>query len=388
MGRWSIGGFAAVALLTACSPSSSDTAATLPPLLSTTAPPATTAAPVATTAAPTTPPTTTVRLDAVAISQAHGGATMRVLVDHCGTTSSGSAFAIDDRHVVTSRAVVRGDATPEVVLRDGRTITTTLIGVAADVDIAVLRAEPGTFTEAAAWGDSAGVAEGEGLTVIGYPDPGDYDVLDVSVRSVADDATAFRLDVPLDAGQGGSPAFDATGAVMGVSSPVGGSAESGVLVPATLAAGVVAGIVAAPTAPQTTCDGAVPTPSTPASTVPASTNPGDTTTSTGTTLPGTTTTLPGPGTGQDAKGTWIMQLASARSATATPAVIAEQVAEFGKLVAGVRTLRSNDWPAAYPTPDLVVFYVGGYPSKSAVEAQCVALGLKVPDDCLARFLDG
>lgn len=392
MGRWSIGALAAVALLAGCSAGSSETGDTLPPLLSTTQPPVTTAAPVPTTAAPTVPPTTLVTYDAVGISQTFGAATVRVLIDHCGVTAGVSGFAIDDRHVVTSRDAVAGDPSPDVVTRDGRTIITTLIGVDPTVDVAVLRAEPGTFTTAAAWGDSAVVVEGEGLTVIGYPEPGDYDVLDVSVRSVADDGTAFRLDVPLDAGQGGSPAFNATGGVVGVASPVGADAKSGVVVPAAQAAAVAAQIIAAPAAPQTGCSGTTPAPVTTAapSTVPGSTNPGDTTTSTSTPAGSSTTStsLPGPGTGQESKGTWIMQLASARSTTATPAAIAEQTAEFEKITDGVRTLRSNDWPITYPTPDLVVFYVGGFASKAAVEAQCTAIGLQTPDECLARFLNG
>jgi S1-C subfamily serine protease len=403
MGRWPIGVSAALLALpltlplTGCSPDSSGAGDTLPPLVaSTTASPITgvTTSTVPVTAAPTTPPTTLVVYDAVGISQAFGPATVRVLVDHCGVTAGASGFAIDDRHVVTSRDAVAGDPTPEVVTRDGRSVTTTLIGADPAVDVAVLRAEPGTFTTAVAWGDSAAVVEGASLTVIGYPDPGDYDVLDVAVRSVADDGSAFRLDVPIDAGQGGSPAFTATGGVVGVASPTGGG-ESALVVPAALAAAVASRIVAAPQAPQTACTGETPgtTASTaPPSTQPTSTQPGDTTTSS--TVPGSTTStitptsLPGPGTGQDAKGTWIMQLASARSTTATPAAIAEQTAAFEELVSGVHTLRSNDWPKAYPTPDLVVFYVGGFASKAAVEAKCAALGLTVPDDCLARFLDG
>jgi putative serine protease PepD len=397
MGRWSIGALAAVALLAGCSAGSSETGDTLPPLSSTTQAPATTAAPAPTTVAPTTPPTTLVTFDAVGISQAFGAATVRVLIDHCGVTAGVSGFAIDDRHVVTSRDAVAGDPSPDVVTRDGRTITTTLIGVDPAVDVAVLRAEPGTFATAVAWGDSAVVAEGEGLTVIGYPEPGDYDVLDVSVRSVADDGTAFRLDVPLDDGHGGSPAFAADGGVVGVASPVGADGASGVVVPAAQAGAATARIIAAPVAPQTGCSGPTPPPppatTAASSTVPASTNPGDTTTSTSTpagtsTTSTTTTPLPGPGTGQESKGTWIMQLASARSTTATPAAIAAQTAEFEKITDGVRTLRSNDWPTTYPTPDLVVFYVGGFASKAAVEAQCTAIGLQTPDECLARFLNG
>ena len=394
MGRWSIGALAAAALLAGCSPGSSDPADTLPPLVATTAPAPATSAPAPTTVAPTAPPTTVVTYDAVGISQTFGAATLRVMVDHCGVTGGVSGFAIDDRHVVTSREAVHGDPSPDVVTRDGRTIITTLIGYDPTVDVAVLRAEPGTFTTAVAWGDSATVVEGEPLTVIGYPEPGDYDVLDVAVRSVADDGSAFLLDVPLDDGQGGSPAFTATGGVVGVASPLGDDGQSGVVVPAAQAALVVARVIAAPQAPQTTCTGggSTPTPApttAPASTVPGSTVPGDTTTSTSVATSSTTSTsLPGPGTGQESKGTWIMQLASARSSTATPAAIAEQTAAFEQLVAGVHTLRSNDWPKAYPTPDLVVFYVGGYSSKVAVETQCTSLGLTVPDDCLARFLDG
>ena len=394
MGRWSIGVIAAAAIaLAACSPGSTDSADTLPPLANTTAAPDTTLAPVETTVAPTAPPTTLATFDAVGISTTFGSATVRVLVDHCGNTAAGSGFVIDDRHVITSRDVISGDPSPDVVTRDGRTITTTLIGFDPTVDVAVLRSEPGTFVTAVGWGDSTLVVEGEPLTLIGYPDAGDYDVLDVSVRSVADDGSSFRLDVSLDEGQGGSAAFSATGGVVGVASPVGDDGDGAVVVPSALAVAAAARIMLDPEAPQTGCTGGgSPVPPTtspastvPGSTVPGSTVPGETTTSTTST---TSTTLPGAGTGQESKGTWIMQLASASSVTATPAAIAEQVAAFERVVRGVRTLRSNDWPKAYPAPDLVVFYVGGFTSKDAVVAQCTALGLVVPDECLARFLDG
>lgn len=388
-----------VVLLASCS-AESESSDTLPPLVTTTVVVSPTGVPASSSplapapdaAAETvldtildTPDSTPDQLDSVSVSRRFGDATVRVVVDDCGDASVGSGFVIDDRHVVSSAQVVRDDPSPEVTLRDGRIMTTTVIGVDTAVGVAVLRAEPGAFAVAASWGDSATVAEGQALTMIGYPAAGDYDVLQVSVRSVADDGTALRVDDGLDDGNGGSPAFADTGAVMGVALTAGGDG-GGLLLSATLAAATAASIIAAPTTPMSSCVVGPSTASTPTApgvppTIATTIAPTSTTTST----PTSTTTIATTSTVPPRAGTWIMQLASSSSSSSS-AAIAEQLERFAAVVPGVQTLRSSDWPKTFATPGLVVFYIGGFANKGAVVSQCNALGLTVPDECLARLL--
>jgi S1-C subfamily serine protease len=317
------------------------------PSTSSTAPP--------TTAAPTS--TTAMVYDAEALSETFDAATVRVLRDECGDAASGSGFAIDDRHVVTNQHVAGPDVHPIVELRDGRQIESTLIGFDTEADIAVLEVPAGTFDTSVQWAESDTVSEGQPLTVIGYPGLGDYDVLQVSVRSISDSGL-IKVSEGIDAGNSGSPAFDESGAVVGVARAVDVATYAiyGVLIPADLARTSVEGFIAAPQSYVPPCD------------LDEDIGPDD-------------EYVPG----SESVGTWLMQLGSVGDDVAQD-LIDQQLDRFSEFAPGVRVLQSNDFPATFVTPNRIVFYVGGFESEEAVKAQCAGLGLAYPDDCLARFL--
>ena len=183
------------------------------------------------------------------VSSRFGDATAQVVVETCDGTISGTAFAVDDRHLVTNQHVV-GDA-QKVALhqRDGSVVLGEVIAGNTLVDVAVIEVPAGTFTVVTKWGDSSKVLEGQPLTIIGYPGKGDYDVVEVSVRSIAKDATELRVTSGIDHGNSGSPAISEDGVVMGIarSSGVVVSIENyGSLIPSSLAQAIVNGMIARP----------------------------------------------------------------------------------------------------------------------------------------------
>lgn len=89
--------------------------------------------------------------------------------------------------------------------------------------------------------------------------------------------------------------------------------------------------------------------------------------------------------GSESLQTWIMQLGSV-SATATAQAVAAFVGQLSQISAGVKTLKSSDWPAVFQGQDRIIFYVGSFSSRDAVIARCAALGLAYPAKCLARFM--
>lgn len=120
-------------------------------------PPATTA--LLTTTSPTTtlllPSTTAPANGALGASRRFGDATAQVVVSTCDGTTSGTGFAVDDRHMVTNQHVV-GDA-QKVALhrRDGSVVLGEVIGGNRLVDVAVIEVLAGTFTVVTKWGDSS-----------------------------------------------------------------------------------------------------------------------------------------------------------------------------------------------------------------------------------------
>ena len=128
--------------------------------------------------------------------------------------------------------------------------------------------------------------------------------------------------------------------------------------------------------------------------------PGDTTTeassttvtvavTVSTTAAATTTTirpLDATVAGTESLRTWIMQL-GATSGTATAQAVSALVGQLSQISAGVKTLKSADWPAVFQGRDhKIIFYVGGFASRDAVIAQCAKLGLAYPTKCLARYM--
>ena len=334
-------------------------------------PPATTA--VLTTTSPTTtllvPSTTAPAKGALGASHRFGDATAQVVVGTCDGTTSGTGFAVDDRHMVTNQHVV-GDA-QKVALhrRDGSVVLGEVIGGNRLVDVAVIEVPAGTFTVVTKWGDSSKVLEGQPLTIIGYPGKGDYDVVEVSVRSIAKDATELRVTSGIDHGNSGSPAISEDGEVMGIARAAGVvvSIENyGSLIPSSLAQAIVNGMIARPdhTPRPVSCETKV---------------------SAATSAPPTSSAAAKPGS--ESLGLWIAQLGSSNLLGNADAVAAD-LRKLQEVDSSTRYLFSQDWPATFDASDRVIFYLGGYPSKQRALDQCTRLNLAVPSKCLVRQLVG
>lgn len=340
----------------------------VPEPLPTTAP--TSTQPEGTTLPPVTAEPEAERLDPVEISRRHGNAALKVFYDACGLAGSGSGFAINQDYFVTNAHVVGPDPTPTLELRDGTVLTSTLIGLDQELDVAVLRVDPGSFQTIVQWGDSDLVEEGQPLTVIGYPENGPYDVVEVSVRSLnmTNGVPEFRVTGGIDAGNSGSAAFDEYGRVVGIARAVDlrGFEVDGLLIPASIAIDMINAAIASPQTYTAPCDNASTTTIVP---VPSTVPP-----STGSAAPGS-----------ESFGTWLMVLASADANGGSD----DLTAEFERLAAeipGSLALLSDDWPDTFDAPDRVIFYVGGFSGRDAVVAECERLGRVQPDNCLPRLL--
>ncbi len=163
---------------------------------------------------------TPVNLSPSELGQEYGDAVWSVESEGCGVVSGGTAFAIDDRLLVTNWHVTSMDPEPTLVSRDGQTrISGTVRGWTDWPDLAIIEVDtdlPMTleFTSA------DDLDEGQQLTAIGYPMPeGDFAVTSADVLSfqVADgERQAIRADGAVDRGNSGGPALTADGKVAGV----------------------------------------------------------------------------------------------------------------------------------------------------------------------------
>jgi putative serine protease PepD len=148
-----------------------------------------------------------------------GNAVFRIETDGCGFASTGSGFAIDERHVVTNWHVVSMDDTPIVHGRDGSTRNGRVIGATESPDIAVIELDKpvGLFLE---WANTAKLTEGQHVLGLGYPVPGtDFSAAPgtiISFQNGPKGREAIRTDAALDRGNSGGPALTKNGEVAGV----------------------------------------------------------------------------------------------------------------------------------------------------------------------------
>lgn len=198
-------------------------------------------------------------IDADDLAASLGGAVHRVETDGCGARSSGTAFAIDANHLVTSRHVVQGDATPLIIDRDGHARAGRVVGWRDEPDLAVVAVDE-TLPITLAWADPAALREGQPLVALGYPLPAfDFAATPAAISSfeVRDGRrTAIRATGDIDRGNSGGPALTAEGDVAGVVSRMAFD-EGYHLVPlldtAERTAEAVAAIVASPSTPEPAC---------------------------------------------------------------------------------------------------------------------------------------
>ncbi|HZJ04732.1 MAG TPA: trypsin-like peptidase domain-containing protein [Nocardioidaceae bacterium] len=149
-----------------------------------------------------------------------GSSVFRVEVSGCTVEGSGTAFAIDEHHVVTNFHVVAVDTRPTLVGREGESFTGRVVGWREDPDVAVIRVDETLDVPAIAWADSEGLNEGQHFLALGYPVPAtDFSATPGSILSFqrADGRRqAVRSDAALDKGNSGGPALDERGRAIGV----------------------------------------------------------------------------------------------------------------------------------------------------------------------------
>ncbi|WP_256839232.1 trypsin-like peptidase domain-containing protein [Ornithinimicrobium faecis] len=135
-------------------------------------------------------------------------------------TSSGSAWVLDEHHLVTNAHVIATDPTPTLVSRDGSVVLDgTVIGAETDPDIAVIHVEA-TLPPALDWAPTGELTEGQDIVALGYPAPaGDFSVIPSTIISFQQEGAvreAIRSDGAVDHGNSGGPAITQDGAVAGV----------------------------------------------------------------------------------------------------------------------------------------------------------------------------
>ncbi|MDB5319252.1 MAG: HtrA2 peptidase [Phycisphaerales bacterium] len=160
---------------------------------------------------------------------------------------TGSGFLWDDAgHVVTNFHVVRGASAAKVTLADHSTYDATLVGVAPNQDLAVLKINaPRDKLPKLPWvGRSSDLQVGQKVFAIGDPfgldqtlTTGIISALGRTIESVAGTPidNAIQTDAAINPGNSGGPLLDSSGRLIGVNtaiySPSGASAGIGFAIP-------------------------------------------------------------------------------------------------------------------------------------------------------------
>lgn len=190
-------------------------------------------------------------------------AVFMVETEGCGELWSGSAWAIDDRHLVTNHHVVANSTRPDLISRTGERVTGTVIGWSQRPDVAVIRVDArlDTWLE---WAPTDELREGQSLVALGYPVPDTVFTATpgsiMAFQSRDGEREAVRTNAALDRGNSGGPALDNQGRVIGVVTEMAPNFGGFQLVPliftADALAHLVEGFVAAPREPEVDCDAA------------------------------------------------------------------------------------------------------------------------------------
>lgn len=163
--------------------------------------------------------TTTSEPTELDVIRAAKAAVWRVEVSGCDTDGSGTAWALDDQHLITNGHVVEIDAAPLLRAPDGRTIEATVIGRSMEPDLAVLRVDD-DLTDHLTWADTSQLEEGRRIIGLGFPVPGSEFATTpgtlVSFQVDRGNRVALRTDASLDRGNSGGPMITSQGEVAGV----------------------------------------------------------------------------------------------------------------------------------------------------------------------------
>lgn len=163
--------------------------------------------------------TTTSEPTELDVIRAAKAAVWRVEVSGCDTDGSGTAWALDDQHLITNGHVVEIDTAPLLRAPDGRTIEATVIGRSMEPDLAVLRVDD-DLTDHLTWADTSQLEEGQRIIGLGFPVPGSEFATNpgtlVSFQVDRGKRVALRTDASLDRGNSGGPMITSQGEVAGV----------------------------------------------------------------------------------------------------------------------------------------------------------------------------
>jgi S1-C subfamily serine protease len=159
---------------------------------------------------------------------------------------TGTGFVWDEHgYVVTNFHVIQGAQIAQVTLADGSTYQGTVVGSAADKDLAVVKIDaPMSKLQKIAIGTSSDLQVGQKVLAIGNPFGLDQtlttgvisglgrEIKSVTQRTISD---VIQTDAPINPGNSGGPLLDSHGRLIGVNtaiySPSGASAGIGFAIP-------------------------------------------------------------------------------------------------------------------------------------------------------------
>jgi S1-C subfamily serine protease len=180
----------------------------------------------------------------------------------CGELYTGTAFAIDEHHLVTNHHVVANSTRPNLVDRTGERVSGTVIGWSERPDLAIIAVdEPlDLWLE---WAPTDELREGQPLVALGYPVPAtDFTATPGSILSFQSRTgmrEAIRTDAALDRGNSGGPALDSRGRVVGVVTEMAPNLGGFQLVPLIFTHSILADLIdeftSAPSEPTVDCSG-------------------------------------------------------------------------------------------------------------------------------------
>ncbi|HYZ92987.1 MAG TPA: serine protease [Actinomycetota bacterium] len=148
-----------------------------------------------------------------------GGGVWSVAAEGCGWLTRGSAFAVDERHLVTNRHVIANDSTPTIQSRDGKKRTGKVIGAARHPDIAVIEVTEDLPVKLP-WAPTEALEAREPLVAIGYPEPKNVFAASpgqiVNFQGPNGVREAALANTPINHGSSGGPGLRADASVAGV----------------------------------------------------------------------------------------------------------------------------------------------------------------------------
>ncbi|MEX2394932.1 MAG: serine protease, partial [Actinomycetota bacterium] len=157
-------------------------------------------------------------LEVADFAERFGDAVWSVDADGCGWRAQGSAFAIDDRHLVTNQHVIANDSSPTIRSRDGDEIKGRVIGATVKPDVAIIEVSE-DLPAALPWADTKSLMKREPLVVLGYPAPkNEFKTSTGRIVTFHPEGTreAALSDAPIAHGNSGGPALRSDASVAGI----------------------------------------------------------------------------------------------------------------------------------------------------------------------------